>query len=263
MLLSGGKCTISLGRTCRLARSNRAAPFRSRTRLQSSVRSRTSISRDMSDSFSKFLRTKPRIILGSSSPWRQSVIKELAETHEFAYTTAAANIDERAIRFSCAQELVLAIGRAKANKIAEDLKTNEGDDFDGFLVTGDQVVVCNGKILEKPDDEAQAREFISGYAEHPSQTVGSIICTHLPSQTTSEWVEKTEIHIDPIPQDSIDMLIEEGAVFLSAGGLMIEHPLVSPHITKIVGGEDAVRGMSKVGLITTLIECWEKQLLED
>lgn len=39
-----------------------------------------------------------------------------------------------------------------------------------------------------------------------------------------------------------------------AGGLMIEHPLVSPYIVRIEGSEDGVRGLSKALLLNLLLE---------
>lgn len=70
---------------------------------------------------------------------------------------------------------------------------------------------------------------------------------------TAEKIDKTEVFINPIPQDSTDELIREGGVFHTAGGLMIEHPLVSPHIQRIVGSEDAVRGLSIASTMEVLL----------
>lgn len=60
--------------------------------------------------------------------------------------------------------------------------------------------------------------------------------------------------MDPIPRDSVQKLIQEGGVFNTAGGLMFEHPLVSPHIRQIVGSEDAVKGLSIASTMEVLLE---------
>jgi septum formation protein len=106
------------------------------------------------------------------------------------------------------------------------------------------VVVHEGRILEKPESEAEARQFIAGYARAAASTVGSVVCTDLATGATFEGVDTAHIHMEPLPARSVDALIAEGEVFWCAGGLMIEHPLVAPHITRIEGTEDSVMGLS-------------------
>jgi septum formation protein len=43
----------------------------------------------------------------------------------------------------------------------------------------------------------------------------------------------------------VDALIAEGEVFWCAGGLMVEHSLVQPHVTRMDGSLDSVMGLDK------------------
>lgn len=61
-----------------------------------------------------------------------------------------------------------------------------------------------------------------------------------------------QIHFSPIPEDAAEALIAEGEVFWCAGGLMVEHPLVAPHVTRMVGTLDGVMGLPK-GLLLRLM----------
>lgn len=61
-----------------------------------------------------------------------------------------------------------------------------------------------------------------------------------------------QIHFAPIPQESVDKLIAEGEVFWCAGGLMVEHPLVVPHVTRMDGALDSVMGLDKQLLLRLL-----------
>lgn len=61
-----------------------------------------------------------------------------------------------------------------------------------------------------------------------------------------------QIHFSPIPQELVDKLIAEGEVFWCAGGLMVEHPLVTPHVTRMVGALDSVMGLDKQLLLRLL-----------
>ena len=63
-----------------------------------------------------------------------------------------------------------------------------------------------------------------------------------------------QVHFKPIPEEVIEQLLEEGMVFRCAGGLMIEHPLVSPLITNIIGTEDGVKGLPKQLVLQLLLQ---------
>ncbi|KIZ04112.1 septum formation protein [Monoraphidium neglectum] len=136
-----------------------------------------------------------------------------------------------------------------------------------FLITCDQVVVHEGLILEKPEDADQARAFIRGYARSPAQTVGSVLCTRLGGGSAGGGgggdvrigtVENCTILMDPLPEEAAEKLIEEGEVLWCAGGLMVEHPLVRPHVRGIEGGgEDSVMGLGREAVMRVLVEAAE------
>ena len=147
-----------------------------------------------------------------------------------------------------------------------------------IILTGDQVVTCQNRILEKPTSISEAKQFVSLYATHPPSTVGSVVLTHFPSGIRVEGVSVATIYFkesvahstttrittdettnnerrdeggptdddDSRAMDLVDRLLEQDAPILScAGGLMIEHPLVQEHVERIDGTEDSVMGLSK------------------
>ena len=79
-----------------------------------------------------------------------------------------------------------------------------------ILLTADQVVVYDKKILEKPVDKEEARKFIEGYGLLPCSTVGSIVLTDLSSMKQVEGVDICTIYFDPIPNEIIQKLLDEG-----------------------------------------------------
>ena len=105
-----------------------------------------------------------------------------------------------------------------------------------------------------PPPPSQAREFIAGYARAPASTVGSVIVTNLADGRSCEGVDVTEVHFEPIPQAAVEALLAEGEVYWCAGGLMVEHPLVAPHVTRMVGGQDAVMGLGRALLLRLLCQ---------
>eukprot|EP00249_Psilotum_nudum_P015448 c25333_g1_i4 orf=182-712(+) len=171
----------------------------------------------------------PKIILGSKSAARQAILKEMG----FEYTIITADIDEKAIRRDKPEDLVMALAEAK-------------------------VVVHEGLVREKPCCEEEARHFIKGYSMAAASTVGSVLVINLTTGKKSGGWDTAEIYFHQIPDEVIDSLINEGSVLYVAGGLMVEHPLISPLIDAIVGTLDSVMGLPK-DLTNSLI----KEVLQD
>jgi septum formation protein len=181
------------------------------------------------------------IILGSGSATRKSILRDAGIT----FTVVKADIDESSLgdRSSGdhAHDLVLLLAHAKADAIIKNCINSIGNKI---LLTADQVVVCNNKILEKPMTEDIAREFIAMYSQYPCTTIGSIVLTDVSSGRRVFGVDNATIYFNPIPGDIVDRLISEGTVLGCAGGLMIEHELVQKYIMKVDGSIDSVMGLS-------------------
>eukprot|EP00249_Psilotum_nudum_P015447 c25333_g1_i3 orf=182-760(+) len=176
----------------------------------------------------------PKIILGSKSAARQAILKEMG----FEYTIITADIDEKAIRRDKPEDLVMALAEAKAEAILSKLATLDvinckTDSEPTLLITADQVVVHEGLVREKPCCEEEARHFIKGYSMAAASTVGSVLVINLTTGKKSGGWDTAEIYFHQIPDEVIDSLINEGSVLYVAGGLMVEHPLISPLIDAI------------------------------
>jgi septum formation protein len=196
-----------------------------------------------------------------------------------SFEVSRPDIDENAIRRESASELVMALGLAKAEAL---LTGHSGPDFAKrgcLLITGDQVVVAmGGTILEKPESADEARSFIASYASgaafrsnalrvawtrsersvllgpDPPRTVGSCVVTDAVSGRQWSAVDEACVHFRPIPESTVSELITEGSVFSCAGGLMVEHPLVQPHVERMDGTMDSIMGLSKSTLKHLLTE---------
>lgn len=168
----------------------------------------------------------------------------MASKHGFSYSAVKADIDEKAIRHPDPVKLVSLLAEAKAEAILPQLQSMEpGPDV--ILITCDQVVTHEGRILEKPEDEAEARRYIDGYGRSPAATVSSVLCTNLRTGQKHLLVDQVHITFKPIPKEVVDQLIQEGEIFWCAGGLQIEHPAVQPYIVSIGGAMDSVMGLPK------------------
>ncbi|GLC45070.1 hypothetical protein PLESTB_001465300 [Pleodorina starrii] len=208
---------------------------------------------DQQQKLAKLLQTKPRIILGSSSYARRQIMDQLSSEHGFSYEVRTADIDEKAIRDPHPETLVRLLARAKKDAIIAKMKA-AGEEMHGLLITCDQVVVHEDRILEKPGSVDEAHEYIEGYGRSPASTVGAVLATDLASGRLAEEVESASIHFRPIPADVRERLVDEGKVFFCAGGLMIEHPLVEPHIERMDGSQCSVMGLPKHLVLRLLVQ---------
>lgn len=187
------------------------------------------------------MRLTTALILGSGSSTRKVILGEMG----IPFTVDKPGIDEKAIRREEPSELVLALGLAKAAALLDGPNGATYASRGDLILTGDQVVVWKGQILEKPENEKEARAFIAGYGEAPPSTVGSCVVTDAATRRQWHAVDVATVHFRPIPEATVDKLLAEGEVYHCAGGLMVEHPLVEPHIERMDGEIDSVMGLRK------------------
>jgi septum formation protein len=196
------------------------------------------------DSYFSSIHAKIQLILGTSSQTRQDILKR----EGFSYRIEKANINEKAFgdRSSNPRELVSLLAIEKANAILsrlDDIPYSQNNPSP-ILLTADQVVTCNNKILEKPKDLDEARKYISMYNGRSCSTVGSIALSNIATGERVLGVDSATIYFKNIPADVIEQILSEGQVVHCAGGLMVEHPLLQPYISHIDGTVDSVMGLS-------------------
>jgi len=176
-----------------------------------------------------------------------------------------ADIDEKAIRFDDPEELVKAIANAKADTLLsrhcrEGVWVNpDGSKHEGvtLLVTSDQVVVHEGRILEKPESEEEARAFITGYTTSPPSTVSAIVVTNVSNGKRVCGIDRAAVVFKSIPAEVIELLIKDEATMHCCGGLVVEEPKVQPYIDRIEGGMDSVMGLGKAVTRDLLVKALE------
>lgn len=91
------------------------------------------------------------MILASASPRRAELLTQLG----LSFDVVASNIDEEAIRATNPPLLVRALAKAKADAVAGQFDSNT------LLLAADTIVVHQGHILGKPEDEESAFEMLS------------------------------------------------------------------------------------------------------
>lgn len=183
-----------------------------------------------------------KMILGSSSKWRQRILREMG----YEFEVMEPDIDEKAIRHPDTEQMVLAIARAKAKALLGRIEEP------AILITSDQVTICAGWIREKPEDEDEARRFLNSYCEHPAVTVTAVVVTNTGTGETAEGVDIATLHFKSIPDEVIDALIEDGEVMQCCGAFVAEHELLKPYELRLEGELESIQGLP-AGLTRNLI----------
>ena len=176
-----------------------------------------------------------KIILGSQSKSRKEMLEEMG----FEFEVMPADIDEKAIRLEDPEQLTLTIARAKADALISRISEP------ALLITSDQVVLCNGEILEKPENADEARKFLRNYAKYPAEVINGLVVTNIATKKQVEGVSRAKVIFQTIPEDVIDKLIEQGDIFTQAGGFSVRNLYLKPFVKEIDGTIDSVEGLSK------------------
>ena len=96
------------------------------------------------------MNTPPRLVLGSTSPFRKDILNKLG----LPFETAAPDIDESPIENETPEQLVTRLAEQKARAV--------GVAYPNHLIIGsDQVAVIDGEILGKPHTHERAVEQLT------------------------------------------------------------------------------------------------------
>lgn len=177
-----------------------------------------------------------RLILGSSSKYRQQILREMG----YSFEVVAPAVDEKSIRAADPRELVTRLAEAKAEAVLAAIGSDPA-----VILTSDQVVTHGDEIREKPASEAEARRFLRTASDGPTETVTAICVANTVTGERRSGIDVVRIYLRSLSDELIDRLIQDGELFYCAGGLRLEDPLIEPFIDQIEGTMDSVMGLPK------------------
>ena len=148
------------------------------------------------------------LILASASPRR----KELLEKFGVPFVIRAADIDETMDPTKSPYDEVGRVSRLKALATAR-----EADDI---LIAADTIVVCEGKVLGKPRDEAEAAEMLRLLSGRDHQVMTG--CTVLRGESCVTFTEVTDIHFRELSEKEIAGYVASGEPMDKAGSYGIQ-----------------------------------------
>jgi septum formation protein len=149
-----------------------------------------------------------QLILASQSPWR----KELLGLFGVPFTVRVADIDETMDFSAPAAEEVARVSRLKALAIPR-----EDDDV---LIAADTIVVCQGRILGKPHDEAEAYAMLRLLSGRDHQVMTGV--TVLRGNEERVFTQITDLHFRELSDKEIYRYIATGEPMDKAGAYGIQ-----------------------------------------
>ena len=148
------------------------------------------------------------LILASQSPRR----KQLLELLRVPFTVRVADIDETLATDCPIPDAVARLSLRKAQAIPRD----PGD----TVIAADTIVVCDGKVLGKPKDEADARRMLALLSGRDHQVMTGL--TVLRGEKILSCTEVTDIHFRALTEKEIESYIRTGEPMDKAGSYGIQ-----------------------------------------
>lgn len=159
------------------------------------------------------------LILASASPRRRELLTQAG----VPFTVAAANLNEDLLPDEAAAAYVQRLAEEKAQAVwnANRSADKEDNPDDPLIVLGaDTCVVCDGQILGKPTDAADARrmlELLRGRTHAVLTGIAAVTCKKVVRD-----VEVTQVTFNPLDDAEIAQYILSGEPMDKAGAYAIQ-----------------------------------------
>ncbi len=148
------------------------------------------------------------LILASQSPRR----RELLGLFHLDFTVRVADIDETMDPEKSPYDEVARVSRCKAEAVARTA--------DDTVIAADTIVVCEGKVLGKPQDAEDAKAMLRLLSGRDHQVMTGMCVIRGDEVITS--TEVTDIHFRPLSDDEIDAYVATGEPMDKAGSYGIQ-----------------------------------------
>ena len=149
-----------------------------------------------------------QLILASGSPRR----KELLGLFGIPFAVRAADIDETMDPEKAPFDEVARVSRAKAITVPRQQED--------VVIAADTIVVCQGKVLGKPADPAEAVRMLTLLSGRDHQVMTG--CTVLRDEKCETFTEVTDLHFRSLSKKEIEKYVATGEPMDKAGAYGIQ-----------------------------------------
>lgn len=172
----------------------------------------------------------PPIILASKSPRRQELLRLLG----IDFRIVLKEVDESYPDGLSPEEIAVFISEKKVHAFDESI-SNE------IVITADTIVVIDGQILGKPENEEHAFEILSTLSGNMHQVITGV--SLLKDHKVHSFFETSEVYFKSLTPEQIRYYISTGEPMDKAGAYGIQEWIGLVAIEKIVGSYTNVVGL--------------------
>lgn len=154
------------------------------------------------------------LILASSSPRRQHLLHEAG----ILFRAVPPQVEEHLADTQPGlppQELAKLNARLKAEDIAARYPSS-------VVLAADTIVYCAGRIMGKPEDEAEAFQMLQTLSGRTHEVITAVVWLNHPANSVKEFVGRTFVTFKPLDADAIRDYIRTVHVLDKAGAYALQ-----------------------------------------
>ena len=189
--------------------------------------------------------SKYKIILASNSPRRQELLAGLDIDFEIK---TIPNIEESYPANLQKEEIPVFIAKQKASAYKQYLEENT------LLITADTIVLLEGKVYGKPDNEEEAKEMLQILSGKTHEVITGVCLTGMKKQQTFSVSSKVTFSF--LQEEEIDYYVKKYKPFDKAGAYGVQEWIGYIGVEKLVGSFYNVMGLP-VRVLYTYLKEWD------
>ncbi len=181
-----------------------------------------------------------KIILASASPRRV----ELLVSAGIRFDAVPGDIEEIRLPEETPEQHVLRLAREKALDVAQKAEGR-------FFIGADTIVLCDGEIMGKPKDSADAERMLRKLSDNTHEVITGFAVYDKEKNESIEDAVKTLVFFKPLCREEIRAYIDTGCPFDKAGAYAIQGG-AAYMIRKIEGSYTNVVGLPLCEVVEAL-----------
>lgn len=155
--------------------------------------------------------TKYNVILASNSPRRKELLSGLGIEYE---VKTLPDIDESYPEDLQGEDIAIHIAKEKANAYCEFLESNT------LLITADTIVILEGKVYGKPEDEKDAKHMLRELSGKTHEVITGVCITTKEKQHT--FGVASQVRFAQLEDSEIDYYVTKYKPFDKAGAYGVQ-----------------------------------------
>lgn len=189
----------------------------------------------------------PRLVLGSASPRRAALLREMG----LAFEVRSADLDETQRPREAVDAFVRRVAREKGAAVSRTVG-------DAWVLSADTTVVIDGVALGKPVDAADARAMLERLSDR-SHAVLTAVALTTDSRLAEELLVQTAVEFRALSRAEIDAYIAGGEPFDKAGAYGIQGQAAA-FVRRVTGSYTNVVGLpvEEVGALLERHGIWRR-----